>query len=124
MAGHRRRPAVADFTAALIDGPWAHRFVAARGLRFHATTTGPDDGRLVVLLHPLPFHWWAMRHLLTALGREGYRVAAVDLRGCGASDKPPEGYSLPMLAADIAGVIAALGRRSAIVVGAGVGGQV
>jgi pimeloyl-ACP methyl ester carboxylesterase len=114
----------ADFTAALIEGPWSHRFVAARGLRFHVATAGPDNGRLVVLLHPLPLHWWAMRHGLAALGAAGYRVAAVDLRGCGASDKPPEGYTLPMLAGDIAGVITALGRNSAIVVGQGIGGQV
>jgi pimeloyl-ACP methyl ester carboxylesterase len=120
----RSRPAPADFTAALIDGPWSHRFVAARGLRFHAAMSGPEEGRLVVLLHGLPQHWWAMRHPLTALGAAGYRVAAVDLRGCGASDKPPEGYTLPMLARDVAGVIAALGRRSAVVVGQGVGGQV
>jgi pimeloyl-ACP methyl ester carboxylesterase len=119
-----RRGASADFTAALIEGPWAHRFVAARGLRFHAATAGPGDGRLVVLLHGVPQHWWASRHLLTALGAAGYRVAAVDLRGCGASDKPPEGYTLPMLAADVAGVITALGRRSAVVVGQGIGGQV
>jgi pimeloyl-ACP methyl ester carboxylesterase len=119
-----RRTAPADFTAALIDGPWSHRFVAARGLRFHVATTGPEDGRLIVLLHGLPQHWWATRHLLVALGVAGYRAASVDLRGCGASDKPPEGYSLPMLAADVAGVIAALGRGSAVVVGNGIGGQV
>jgi pimeloyl-ACP methyl ester carboxylesterase len=119
-----RRGAPADFTAALIEGPWEHRFVAARGLRFHAATTGPDDGRLVVLLHGVPQHWWANRHLLTHLGAAGYRTVALDLRGCGASDKPPEGYTLPMLAADVAGVITASGRRSAVVVGHGIGGQV
>ncbi|MDR2565218.1 MAG: alpha/beta hydrolase [Bifidobacteriaceae bacterium] len=124
MALFKRRSAPADFSAALIEGPWSHRFVAARGLRFHVATTGPEDGRLVVLLHGLPQHWWATRDLLTDLGAAGYRAAAVDLRGCGASDKPPEGYSLPMLAADVAGVITALGRRSAVVVGSGIGGQV
>jgi pimeloyl-ACP methyl ester carboxylesterase len=120
----RRHTEAADFTAALIDGPWEHRFVAARGLRFHAAMSGPRDGRLVVILHGLPLHWWSTRLVATALSAAGYRVAALDLRGCGASDKPPEGYTLPMLAGDAAGVIAALGRRSAVVVGHGIGGQV
>lgn len=119
-----KKRAAADITAALAEGPWSHRFVAARGLRFHAAIAGPEDGRLVVALHGLPLHWWSMRHPLTALAAEGYRVAAVDLRGCGASDKPPEGYTLPMLARDVAGIITALGRRSAVVVGQGIGGQV
>jgi pimeloyl-ACP methyl ester carboxylesterase len=65
-----------------------------------------------------------MRHLLTRLGETGYTVYAMDLRGAGASDKPPEGYALPMLARDVAAVIAALGHARAVVVGSGFGGQV
>jgi pimeloyl-ACP methyl ester carboxylesterase len=65
-----------------------------------------------------------MRHLLTLLSQAGYRCYAMDLRGIGASDKPPEGYALPMLARDVAAVIAALGHQAAVVVGHGFGGQV
>jgi len=65
-----------------------------------------------------------MRHQLQALGQAGYRAVAMDLRGCGASDKPPEGYALPMLARDVAGVITALGADKAAVVGHGLGGMV
>ncbi len=50
---------------------------------------------LVVLLHCFPQFWWAWRHQLEALGEAGYRVAAMDLRGTGASDKPPIGYDAP-----------------------------
>jgi pimeloyl-ACP methyl ester carboxylesterase len=65
-----------------------------------------------------------MRHLLTGLSEAGYSAHALDLRGTGASDKPPEGYALPMLARDVAGVIGALGHKTAVVVGSGFGGQV
>jgi pimeloyl-ACP methyl ester carboxylesterase len=77
-----------------------------------------------MLLHGLPQHWWSMRHLLRGFAAQGFSAHALDLRGAGASDKPPEGYTLPMLARDVAGVISALGRQAAVVVGQGFGGQV
>ncbi len=100
--------------------------VAANGGRFHVAVTGPDDADapLVVLLHGFPQFWWAWRHQLVALGESGYRTAAMDLRGYGASDKPPRAYDLPSLAADVAGVIRSLGAQRAVVVGLGIGGQV
>ncbi len=110
----------------LLTGPWRHRFVAAHGSRFHLATTGPTSGSapLVILLHAFPQFWWAWRHQLTALGEAGYRVAAMDLRGFGASDKPPIGHSTPQLVRDVAGVIRSLGSRSAVVVGHGLGATI
>ena len=100
-----------DSATLLIDGPWEHRFVAANGARFHVALAGPDerDAPLVVLLHGVPEFWWAWRHQLPALADAGYRVAAMDVRGTGGSDKPPVGYDVPTLAADVAGVIQSLG---------------
>ncbi|HZI98140.1 MAG TPA: alpha/beta hydrolase [Actinomycetales bacterium] len=72
---------------------------------------------MVLLLHGFPQFWWAWRHQLTALAGAGYRVAAMDLRGYGASDKPPRGYDTPTLCADVAGVIRSLGATDAVVVG-------
>lgn len=105
---------------ALIGGPWTHRSVSATGTRFHIAEAG--EGPLVLLLHGFPQFWWAWRHQLPALARAGYRAVAVDLRGYGASDKPPRGYDLVTLAADTAGLIRALGAADATVVGHGVGG--
>ena len=68
--------------------------------------------------------WWTWRHQIPALAAAGYRVAALDLRGTGASDKPPHGYDVPTLARDVAGVIRSLGAHEAVVVGQGVGGVV
>ncbi|MCL1897796.1 MAG: alpha/beta hydrolase [Micrococcales bacterium] len=115
---------ISDFSVALVDGPWEHRMVAASALRFHVALTGPSDGPMVLLLHGVPQFWWAMRHQLIALGQAGYRAVAMDMRGCGASDKPPEGYTLPVLARDVAGVARALGATKVAVVGHGVGGMV
>lgn len=115
-----------DASPVLIVGPWSHRYVPAHGSRFHVALSGPADGSapLVVLLHAFPQFWWAWRHQLQTLGAAGYRVAAMDLRGFGASDKPPIGHSTPQLVRDVAGVIRSLGARSAVVVGHGLGGTI
>ncbi|MCB2174268.1 MAG: alpha/beta hydrolase [Actinomycetales bacterium] len=111
-----------DASAVLMDGPWQHRFVAANGARFHVAEAG--EGPLVLLLHGFPQMWWAWRAQIPALARAGYRVAAMDLRGSGASDKPPQGYDVPTLTRDVAGVIRSLGVGEAVVVGHGLGGTV
>lgn len=108
------------------DGPWRHRYVAANAARFHVVEAGPEvsDAPLVLLLHGFPQHWWAWRHQLPALADAGHRVAALDLRGAGASDKPPQGRDLPTLARDVAGVVRSLGAQEAIIVGHGLGGAI
>ena len=115
-----------DSAELLIDGPWQHRFVAANGARFHAAVAGPEDrdAPLVVLLHGVPQFWWSWRHQIPALADAGYRVAALDVRGTGGSDKPPQGYDVPTLTNDVAGVIRSLGSPGAVVVGSGTGGEI
>jgi pimeloyl-ACP methyl ester carboxylesterase len=51
-------------------------------------------------------------------------VAAIDLRGYGASDKPPRGYDTFTLAADVASIVRSLGEGSATIVGHGWGGWI
>jgi pimeloyl-ACP methyl ester carboxylesterase len=105
-----------------IGGPWDHRSVSANGTRFHTAEAG--DGPLVLLLHGFPEFWWTWRHQLAVLPEAGFRAVAVDLRGYGASDKPPRGYDLVTAAGDAAGLIRALGEANAIVVGHGLGGLI
>ena len=111
-----------------VPGPWQHRHVAANGARFHiveALAEDADPGRpLVVLLHGFPEFWWSWRAQLPVLAERGYRAVAMDLRGYGGSDKPPRGYDPVTLAADVVGVVKALGERQAILVGQGWGGYV
>lgn len=111
-----------DESRVLVDGPWTHRFVGANGSRFHVVEAG--SGPLVLFLHGFPEFWWAWHEMLPAVADAGYRAVAVDLRGYGASDKPPRGYDGYTLAADVAGLIRALGERSAVLVCAGVGGLI
>ena len=109
-----------DASVVLVDGPWEHRMVAANGARFHVAEMGA--GPMVLLLHGFPELWWAWRHQMTALADSGYRAVAMDLRGYGASDKPPRGYDLTTLSGDVAGVVRSLGAADAVVVGHGWGG--
>jgi pimeloyl-ACP methyl ester carboxylesterase len=111
-----------DATSVLLPGPWAHRDVSANGVRLHAAEAG--QGPLVLLLHGFPQFWWTWRHQLTGLVAAGLRVVAPDLRGYGASDKPPRGYDLPTAAADAAALVRALGEQEAVVVGSDWGGLV
>lgn len=111
-----------DESCVLLDGPWTHRFVGANGSRFHVVEAG--SGPLVLFLHGFPEFWYAWHEILPAVADAGYRAVAMDLRGYGASDKPPRGYDGYTLAADIAGLIRALGERSAVLVGAGAGGMI
>ena len=110
-----------DDSCVLLEGPWSHRFVNANGTRLHVVEAG--TGPLVLMLHGFPEFWYAWHQQLPALAEAGYRAVAVDMRGCGASDKPPRGYDAYTMAADVVGLIRALGERSATLVGTGQGGM-
>ena len=78
----------------------------------------------MLLLHGFPQFWWAWRHQMQALADAGYRACAMDLRGYGASDKPPRGYDTRTSATDVASVLRSLGASRAAVVGHGWGGWI
>lgn len=117
-----RPPTAAPSLRDVVDvpGPWTHAQVAANGAQFHVAEMG--SGPLVLFLHGFPLFWWTWRHQMPALAQAGYRVAAMDLRGYGGSDKTPRGYDPYTVTADVTGVVRALGRRSAVIVGQGWGG--
>lgn len=62
--------------------------------------------------------------LQVAFFAKHYRVVTFDVRGHGQSDKPPGPYSVPLFAADTAGLITSLGIAPAHVVGISMGGMV
>ncbi len=113
-------PGAPDSAVALVEGPWTHRTVRANGIALHVAETG--SGPLVLLLHGFPQFWWAWHQQLVDLADAGFRAVAVDLRGFGASDKPPRGYDVATLAADIRQLVTALGETNAMIVGTDVGG--
>jgi pimeloyl-ACP methyl ester carboxylesterase len=113
-------PNAPDSSVVLLDGPWTHRVARANGIALHVAEAG--TGPLVLLLHGFPQFWWTWHRQLLDLADAGFRAVAVDLRGYGASDKPPRGYDAPNLAADIAALVTSLGESDAMVVGSDVGG--
>jgi len=84
-----------------------HRFVDARGVRFHVAEAGDPMAEPVVLLHGWPEHFYAWRRIIGPLA-ERYRVIAPDLRGFGWSEAPPGGYLKSELAADVVALLDAL----------------
>jgi epoxide hydrolase 4 len=104
-----------------------HRMVDAGEVRLHvaearpAGSNGspPANAPLAVFLHGFPEFWWSWRHQLRALSAAGFWAVALDMRGYNESDKPEgvDAYRVEKLAGDVAGVIRALGREKAFVVG-------
>jgi epoxide hydrolase 4 len=93
--------------------------IPTNGVRLHAETAGPADGRLVLLLHGFPENWACWQNQISPLAEAGYYVVAPDLRGYNLSDKPRgiAAYQTGEIARDVTGMIAYLGREKAIVVG-------
>jgi pimeloyl-ACP methyl ester carboxylesterase len=76
------------------------------------------SGPLVVMLHGFPGFWYSWAPLMGAL-KDKYRVVALDMRGYNLSDKPKaiDDYKFAALIGDVAAVIKAEGKTSAIVIG-------
>jgi epoxide hydrolase 4 len=87
------------------------------GVRLHYVEAG--EGPLVVLLHGFPEFWYSWRRQIPALAAAGFRVVAPDMRGYNLSDRPSawRAYDTNLLAADIAGLVGALGEQRAHIVG-------
>lgn len=86
-------------------------------MKLHFESEG--DGPAVVLLHGFPQYRAAWRRQLPALASAGFSAIAPDLRGYGASPKPPEvsAYAVPEIAADVAELIADHNLSPCVLVG-------
>jgi len=80
-------------------------------------------GEPLLLIAGLGYDRWAWHRMIPGLARH-FQVIAFDNRGVGGSDRPPGPYSATMLAADTAGLLAALGVPRAHVLGHSMGGFV
>ena len=61
---------------------------------------------------------------MTDLLAEKYQVIMMDNRGTGRSDKPDIPYTMDMMAADVKGVLDALGIKNAHIMGFSMGGEI
>jgi len=80
------------------------------------------DGTPCVLVHGFPLDRTMWRHQLAALTR--WKRVAPDLRGCGASSAPSDGYSMGRYADDLIAVLDSLGEQQAVFCGLSMGGYV
>lgn len=98
--------------------------VTANGVRlfYQQSGTGPD----VVLIHAVTSNQavWVFSGLADNLAADGFRVTTYDLRGHGASERPPLGYTSADMAADLHELYRALRLNPAVVVGHSFGGVV
>ena len=97
----------------------SHRRLNVGEVTLHVAEAGDPSRPLVVFLHGFPEFWWSWRHQLDALSDAGFWCVAPDLRGYNESDRPEgiDAYEIEKLVGDVEGLIRALGRESAIVVG-------
>ncbi len=102
----------------------SHLNLQTNGITLHAVAAGPKNGPLVILLHGFPEFWYGWRYQIDALAQAGFRVLAPDQRGYNLSDKPRSvgSYNLDHLAADVVGLIDAVGCEKAFLVGHDWGG--
>ena len=98
-------------------------FIETPRLRFHVRTQGEPDGLPMLLLHGsfASSRWW--QPFLQVLP-PAIRAIAPDLRGCGLSDKPEQGYDIPEQAADVHALVEALGLEEFDLVGHSSGGAI
>ena len=104
----------------LLEG-FRHQMVQAGPVKIHAVVGG--NGPPLVLIHGFPQTWWEWRRMMPRLA-ETHTVVALDLRGAGHSDCPQGGYDKVTLAADVHGVMQALGFTRYAVCGHDIGAMV
>src|SRR5262245_28815813 len=95
--------------------------IVVNGTRLFYQQSG--DGPGVVLIHAVTSNQavWVFSGLIADLAAN-YRVTSYDLRGHGASDSPPSGYTSVVMADDLVGLHSELGLRPAFLVGHSFGG--
>jgi non-heme chloroperoxidase len=100
-----------------------HYWPGAAGVRIAGDAWGPIDGPLVLLQHGGGQTRHAWKGTGETLGAAGYRAVAFDARGHGDSDWAPDGrYGQDLMVDDLKCVVAALGARRPVLVGASMGG--
>lgn len=97
--------------------------IKANGIQINCELSGKEDAPVVVLSHSLGSGMAMWNPQLEAL-EPYYRVLRYDMRGHGKSDAPEGAYTLDQLAADVIGLLDALGMDAVHFVGLSIGGMI
>ncbi len=95
--------------------------VEANGIKIAYEVNGA--GHPLLLVTGVGYGRWFWHKVVPGLA-ERFQVITFDNRGAGESDKPAGPYSVPMMAADTAGLLDALGIKGAYVLGHSLGGYI
>src|ERR1700710_994387 len=88
-----------------------HLSIGTNTIAYDVSGAGP----LVVLAHGIGDSRHSYRFLAPALAAAGYRVATVDIRGCGDSSLGWNGYSRTDIAGDLVALVRHLGGPAVII---------
>ncbi len=100
------------------------KFIRTNGITLHTALAGPEDGELLIFLHGFPEFWYCWHKQIDFFAERGYRVVVPDQRGYNRSTKPSSisSYRGRSIVHDTLGLIEALGRKKAHIVGHDWGG--
>src|SRR4051812_30129493 len=102
-----------------------HRITGGAGIGLHVAETGNENGRPVLFIHGLSQCELAWRKQLFSDLADDLRLVAMDLRGHGQSERPPDGYDdQANWAEDVHAVITTLNLERPILCGWSYGGGV
>lgn len=99
--------------------PQRDEFIRAGDLTLHFVKWGAA-GPPVICIHGITSNAYFFQAFADGLATN-HQVYAYDLRGRGDSDKPAQGYSVPIHAADLLNLIEALGLERPIIIGHSLG---
>jgi N-formylmaleamate deformylase len=100
-------------------------FVEANGLRHHVLAYGERGLADILILPGITSPAATADFIAAPLAAMGYAVFVPDIRGRGDSDTPPSGnYTLADYAADVAGLIEALGLNAPVILGHSMGARI
>ncbi len=77
-----------------------HKVTGGGGIQLHVVETGNPDGRPILFIHGFSQCWRAWDRQLNSDLAKDYRLVAMDLRGHGLSEGPPDSFADSKLWAD------------------------
>ncbi|MFT3664584.1 alpha/beta fold hydrolase [Piscinibacter sp.] len=107
----------------LMTVPFKQAYVSAGGLRTRYVEAGDPGSPALVLLHGTGGHWEAFCANIEALSQH-FRVIALDMMGCGFTDKPDKPYEIQDYVEHVAAVLDELGVRVSHFIGVSLGAWV